>query len=245
MLLPDVRFHFRAQQRSCLCVDRVRWDGIEWALRSHWAMWYALTSQGVKQALFWQTTTLSCSTPEQSKPHGLAAGSEAGATGQSGGSQHPQHPSPRPPAVWKPARCRVIYQNCINPANAAAIWPRCRPARASPRDGWALELISCSARQMNCFGRKYQRSLRVVRHKGCWILTSCFPHPWWRCCFASQPFGESPARGPGLVPSFQPASGNASDGNKSKAALGRNGCSVHGASTTVCPGFMASPGWWP
>lgn len=45
--------------------------------------------------------------------------------------------------------------------------PAAGPARASPRDGWPWELISCCARQMNCFGRKYQRSLRVVRHKGC------------------------------------------------------------------------------
>lgn len=47
---------------------------------------------------------------------------------------------------------------------------------------------------MNCFGRKYQRSLRVVRHKGCWILKSYFQHPLQGCYFgAATAFETSPA----------------------------------------------------
>lgn len=96
--------------------------------------------------------------------------------------------------------------------------PAAGPARASPRDGWPWELISCCARQMNCFGRKYQRSLHVVRHKGCWILKSCFQHPLQGCCFrAAMALGMSPVLwnmvGVLLSPS-SPTFGNSSTGNE-------------------------------
>lgn len=100
--------------------------------------------------------------------------------------------------------------------------PTAGPARASPRDGWPRELISCCARQMNCFGRKYQRSLRVVRHKGCWILKSCFQHPLQGCRFgAATAFEMSPARWSMVGVLFFPSSptfGNTGTGNESKAA---------------------------
>lgn len=121
--------------------------------------------------------------------------------------------------------------------------PAAGPARVSPRDGWPWELISCCARQMNYFGRKYQRSLHVVRHKGCWILKSCFQHPLQGCCFrAAMAFGMSPVlqcTGGVLFSPSSPTFGSTSAGNECKAAEICGIC-VGNYGLVVCVGVCAT-----
>lgn len=164
--------------RALACQDGN--DTCQSAQRPPWAVFYSFHLEGSWKTPFpVQTTTLpqtfgSNPTHEWSKHLGCGCG--AGTPGV----------QDLPAAVQS---IRIVLIPLTQPPSG----PAAGPARASPRDGWPWELISCCVRQMNCFGRKYQRSLHVVRHKGCWILKSCFQHPLQGCCFrAATVFGMSP-----------------------------------------------------
>lgn len=64
------------------------------------------------------TSTLSCNAWEKSRSQvGFCLG-----LGHGAGTPH----------IWEPTWCCVIYQNCINPTNTAAIWPCCRAGSREP-----------------------------------------------------------------------------------------------------------------